>query len=208
MSLTEKDIELVLRKIIARPDLHARWLNTLSFLEHVGSRKILKTQSGSRTDEKTLRHAAEEAGHAYHFKKMISQVTPDASLNYSYDSMLCGYAAYRYFQGLDSRAKKSVTGVASDEKARICYLYVTTMVEERAGWIYPIYDRCLRDMGTGLNLARVIAEEERHLDEMHQAISVLKSAQLEEFRRFESESFARFFEILRHEVENATEVKA
>jgi len=37
-------LEGLISQIVADPALHARWLNTFSYLEYVGFRKILKSQ--------------------------------------------------------------------------------------------------------------------------------------------------------------------
>ena len=165
-------MENTLEVIIENEDLHRRWLNTLSYLEHIGSRKIIKTQSSAHTDENTLRHAAEEARHAYLFKKMIEKIGTGTE-NYASDSLLCGFSANRYFQSLDSLVKKKIkTGNGS---SRICYLYVTALIEERAGWLYPLYQKVLKKMNSPIDLASIIIEEERHLLEMHDGINELDS---------------------------------
>ena len=37
-------LEGLISQIVADPALHARWLNTFSYLEYVGFRKIVKSQ--------------------------------------------------------------------------------------------------------------------------------------------------------------------
>ncbi len=37
-------LEALVDRIVADPALHARWLNTFSYLEYVGFRKIVKSQ--------------------------------------------------------------------------------------------------------------------------------------------------------------------
>src|SRR5690606_38165197 len=50
----------LLARIVPDAALHARLLNTLSLLEHLGSRKIIATQQSPAIDQPTLRHVAEE----------------------------------------------------------------------------------------------------------------------------------------------------
>ena len=60
-------MELVtfLRQVMSCDQTHAKWLNTLAYLEHIGSRKIIKSQNSLRLDLHMLQHIAEEARHAF-----------------------------------------------------------------------------------------------------------------------------------------------
>ena len=44
--------------IIAAPELHAKWLNTLSYLENCGARKIAACEHPTLVKEEMLKHAA------------------------------------------------------------------------------------------------------------------------------------------------------
>lgn len=198
-------IEEILDKIISKPDLHARWLNTLSFLEHVGTRKIHKTQSRPDMTDLIIQHASEEARHAHFFKRMADRIDPKNVKDYRFSSMLCGYAAYRYFQGLDSMVEKKVWRQRQTKKADpfLCYLYVTTLVEERAGWLYPIYEKRLREMKSDITLASVIQEEERHLADMYRTMGEVEPTweeTMKEFRDEEEKLYQKFFMKLVSEV--------
>ena len=192
-SAIDNEIEKALDFIIDHHDLHMRWLNTLSYLEHIGSRKILKTQSSEYTDQNTLRHAAEEARHAYIFKKMTEKLK-NGSSDYTKESMLCGYSANRYFQSLDAMVLKKL----KNEKnyTRLCYLYVTTLVEERAGWLYPLYQKCLEKKKSAVDISGIIKEEERHLEEMHDGIKMMDKSILDEFRLEEEKFFKKYLNSL------------
>lgn len=186
-------IEETLETIIESPELHAKWLNTLSFLEHIGSRKILKTQSSDKTSPEILRHAAEEARHAYIFKKMIDK-TGLKSEDYSISSMLCGGAANRYFQGLDGMVKRTLKEKSISKD--MCYYYVTALIEERAGWLYPVYQKCLEKKKSPVDISNIIKEEERHLDEMHTELSGIDPSVMKEFRKKEESLFQTYYEKL------------
>lgn len=55
--------ELIIQ-IISTPEIHAKWLNTLSMMENVGARKISKFEDPELTTDTILKHASEEARHA------------------------------------------------------------------------------------------------------------------------------------------------
>jgi hypothetical protein len=194
------NIEELLDRIIADSTLHARWLNTLSFLEHVGTRKIHKTQSHPQMTDLILKHASEEARHAHFFKKMAESIGGGVVENYNYTSMLGGYPAYRYFQSLDSMVEKKIQSEENTNKPSpfLCYLYVTTLIEERAGWLYPIYDKRLQSAKSQITLASVIQEEERHLTDMYDALKkadpIKWRERLDYFLSEEQKHYSRVFE--------------
>ena len=65
------DVEVgsALERIVAQPAIHARFINTLSRLEYVGARKLMKSQDSSGLDRETLQHLVEETRHAWMLKK-------------------------------------------------------------------------------------------------------------------------------------------
>lgn len=196
----DKDLEQLLSRIIASPELHSRWLNTLSLLEHMGSRKILSTQDVRDVDESLLRHASEEARHAHFFKKASSKIN-DLPDNYDSASLLAGYSGFRYFQRLDIMVQSAVEH--SVEKSRDffhrCYLYTSLIIEERAGWLYEIYGRLLKEHNAPFTLDGIIAEEEKHLTETRDKLQDLDpdfADHMNEFRDGEQRLFNTFFDNL------------
>jgi hypothetical protein len=67
---TENRLESLVDKIVADQVLHARWLNTFSYLEYVGFRKIVKSQKAEALTAAILGHACEEGRHALGLKKL------------------------------------------------------------------------------------------------------------------------------------------
>jgi hypothetical protein len=72
LSSTKQRSESILKKIVNDATTHAQFLNTVSLLEHIGSRKILITQSNQNSSEFILSHAAEEARHALFLKRKFA----------------------------------------------------------------------------------------------------------------------------------------
>ncbi|TGK27892.1 hypothetical protein EHQ12_06580 [Leptospira gomenensis] len=172
-STSKNSIRAFLQTIVTDPVLHSRWLNTISFLEHMGSRKILATQSGFGTDEMILRHASEEARHAHFFKRMSERVSPGSCPDYKPEHLHCGFPAFLYFQRLDGMVHKNLkedvqTGA---KRSYLSYLYVTHLIEERADFLYAEYDRVLETNGIPVRLQSILKEEESHLSEMKNALS-------------------------------------
>src|SRR5579863_4921348 len=79
-----------LSSVCAAPEAHARFLNTLSLLEHIGSRKIMLTRAIAG-DGRILKHLAEETRHAWFFKRAAERLAGRA-LDYAAQSTLAGTA--------------------------------------------------------------------------------------------------------------------
>lgn len=157
------DLVLRTRSLLARvasdSARQARLLNTLSLLEHIGSHKIMATQHAADIDQPTLKHLAEEAGHAY-FMKRQAEKTADRPLEYVAADLLAPAAARMYFQRLESAMVRTLVRQGS---SRAVYLYMSMIVEFRALWFYGLYQHALERAGRPLSLKRVLGEERAHL---------------------------------------------
>src|ERR1700761_7439444 len=94
-------LEQLLATIVISDELHAKWLNTLSFLENCGARKIAACEHPTLVKEEMLKHAAEEFRHAHHLKRQISKVSSAPMETYSPSSILGGTATLQYLKTLD-----------------------------------------------------------------------------------------------------------
>jgi bacterioferritin (cytochrome b1) len=70
-------MQKIIEAIIRNNEIHAKWLNTLSFMENAGARKISACEDPVTVDLIQLKHAAEEHRHAYYLKKQILKLIPD-----------------------------------------------------------------------------------------------------------------------------------
>jgi hypothetical protein len=152
----------LLEGIVAEPKRHARMLNTLSLLEHLGSHKIMATQHSAAIDQATLKHVAEEAHHAF-FMKRQAEKTAERSLAYVVEDLLAPSSARMYFQRLEGA---TVRALGPRRSARAAYLYMSLIVEFRALWFYGLYEQALKRARHALSLKRVLGEEQAHLGDM------------------------------------------
>lgn len=67
--------ETLLKCIVSSSAMHSKWINTLSFLENCGAKKIAASEHPTQVKKEVLKHAAEEFLHAFYLKKQISRVT-------------------------------------------------------------------------------------------------------------------------------------
>lgn len=193
-------VEAMLERYVALGAPHARLLNTLSMLEHIGSRKIMATQSGRELEQPTLKHLAEETRHAFFFKRHAERVAR-RSLDYSAEVLAAPAAARMYFQRLDASTAKALGRTAN---RRAAYLCMSMVVEFRAVWLYRIYHAVLERSRSPLSLKGVLAEEEGHLEEMAGALVAIgasDAALIERLCRAEQRLFERLLIALERSVE-------
>jgi len=167
-------MKAILEQIVADAILHAKWLNTLSFMENAGARKISACEDPLNTDLIQLKHAAEEHRHAYYLKKQIGKLGIEGFEFYNESSLIGGKASVQYLHRLDvktSRYLKEQFNLTGQELRYAAYLFVTYAIEVRADELYPIYQEVLTSVGSKVIVKSIILEEEGHLEEM---ISQLK----------------------------------
>ncbi len=170
-------IKQLLTTIVASHDLHAKWLNTLSYLENCGARKIAACEHPTLVKEEMLKHAAEEFRHAHHLKRQIGKVSSNFMNNYSLALMLGSTATLHYLNALDLKASRYLraVGLSKNGMTEAAYLLVTYAIELRASELYLIYDEVLRKVGSRVSVKSILLEEKEHLNEMKEGLHQLDS---------------------------------
>ena len=192
-------VRTLLDDLCATPDRHARFLNTLSMMEHIGSQKIMVTQSGGAIDRPTLKHLAEESRHAFFFKREAEKAA-GRPLAYGAGELMAPASARMYFQRLESRVARSF---GKDVPAQVVYLYMSMIIEFRAVWGYRLYQDALARAGHALSLKSLLAEEAGHLSDMAErlaALGCLSAARVTAFCDSERRLFERLVKALRRAV--------
>jgi hypothetical protein len=161
-SLQER-FNLLVSHVVADAQLHARWINTFSFLEYVGFRKIVKSQQAETLTAAVLAHAMEEGRHAMSLKKLALKIGGPAYNTYAPHVLLCGSEAEDYFQTLDHSCDQALQELGDETRAALVYLYVTWLIEIRALDVYSRYRKALDATLGAQALDGLLAEEEQHL---------------------------------------------
>ncbi|SIT23279.1 hypothetical protein SAMN05421786_111103 [Chryseobacterium ureilyticum] len=159
----------LLKKIVQDGGTHAKWLNTLSFMENAGARKISKCEHPILVSQIQLKHAAEEHRHAYYLKKQISKIDPELCKTYEDKELLASIATRQYLHSLDIKACRYLQDVFQLNKEDLkyaAYLFVTYAIEVRADELYPVYQQVLTEESSRIMVKSIILEEEGHLEEM------------------------------------------
>ncbi|WP_343658456.1 hypothetical protein [Chryseobacterium sp.] len=159
----------LLKKIVQEGSTHAKWLNTLSFMENAGARKISKCEHPTLVSQIQLKHAAEEHRHAYYLKKQIGKINPELCKTYESTELLAPIATSQYLHSLDIKACRYLQKAFNLDKVDIkyaAYLFVTYAIEVRADELYPVYQQALTEASSKIMVKSIILEEEGHLEEM------------------------------------------
>jgi hypothetical protein len=159
----------ILEIIVSDIVLHSKWLNTLSFMENAGARKISASEHTEEVTFLILKHAAEEHRHAYYLKKQLAKLGENLCKTYSNNELLVPNHTRYYLNTLDVKVcrylKKHFKLSGSDLKFA-AYLFVTYAIEVRADELYPLYQDVLSAKESKVTVKSIILEEEGHLEEM------------------------------------------
>ena len=184
--LMNTELRFVLEGITSCRGLHGRWLNTLSFLEYIGTRKILKSLPARILEETLLSHVTEEAFHSLFFKKLARKVTLH-NCSFKKEELLAPKECEGYFQNLDRKAESLSNG----DKI-LNYLYTTWIVETRAVKVYSLYNEILTEKQFSFTLNSILKDEEKHLNQVKNLIQERDSQyeiHFQELAAFEEREF-------------------
>ncbi len=182
------DWKQILIELVKEPQQHARFLNTISLMEYMGARKIMKSQKESVIDREVLAHMTEEIRHAQIFKKMALKLSEGHLKTYDDEYLLAGAAGRAYIQSVD----QSVAAALNGEDSHYNYLLSTLLIEERANTVYPFYADLMEPLGFASYIKTILREEEHHLEQIQtelQKNEKLTSQKLAALRMIEQKAF-------------------
>lgn len=173
----EKEIQELIHPLVKHPFLHGLWLNTLSYLENCGARKIASCEHPTAVKEEMLKHASEEFRHAFYLKKQLARIDQHHE-DYRRSYLLGGWAAYHYLNALDLATSRylRLLGMNLLKIKQLAYLLVTYAIELRAGELYPLYQAILKQYQSKIQVQSILLEEKEHLQEMEDELSQIAGA--------------------------------
>lgn len=202
----------LLPTIVEQPAIHAKFLNTLSRLEYVGVRKMLKVRHVDSLDLTGLQHILEEAVHAVRLKKFAHSLGCGNVDSFGEECTLAGAAAERYFQSVDQSVATLLAESGALSKCELkdqreaAYLLTSAAIEVRAHCLYPLYQQVLRAHNSKVSVASILNDEQEHLAEMAERLpGALPEwrAQLAEVLRAEEPAFAQLVQTWQRAVDDA-----
>jgi hypothetical protein len=162
-------LQKLLSQIISNDTSHAQFLNTLSYMENAGARKISASEHSETVSLMILKHAAEEHRHAYYLKKQLDRIVPGICATYAREALIAPAESCSYLNMLDvftSRYLKQEMGITGTDLRFAAYLFVTYAIELRADGLYPLYQLELSHVQHKVTVKSIILEEAGHLEEM------------------------------------------
>jgi hypothetical protein len=208
---TQNRLESLVDRIVADFALHARWLNTFSYLEYVGFRKIVKSQRAEILTAAILGHACEEGRHALGLKKLAIKLGGAQFDSYAPEALLCGEEAEAYFQNLDKACDEAFAGRSEAERGKLVYCYVTWLVERRALDVYQTYKRALGESEIASKLGGLLAEETKHLADVEAVLHAGDPefpTRLKDFQAVEAALYQKFIGALSRELARIATIAA
>lgn len=163
------ELASVLENIVNDNLLHSKWLNTLSYMENAGAKKISASEHKEEVTLLILKHAAEEHRHAYYLKKQLAKLDENICKTYSNAELLAPNHTKYYLNNLDvkvCRYLKQHFNLSGYDLKFAAYLFVTYAIEVRADELYPVYQDILTAKQSRVTVKSIILEEEGHLEEM------------------------------------------
>lgn len=178
ISFKEK-ISCICNHVIKVATFHGKWINTLSYLENCGARKIASCEDPTAVKEEMLKHAAEEFRHAFYLKKQLKRINQDYE-DYCKKYLLGGWAALHYLNLLDVKSSQYFRSInmSMDAIKRHAYCFVTYAIELRAEELYPIYNKALKMHQSKIQVQSILLEEKEHLQEMQMKIASINNASI------------------------------
>lgn len=167
----------ILTAYIAAPRLHAKWLNTLSYLENCGARKIARREHPQEVSKEILKHASEEFRHAFYLKQQIGTKLGIFLPSYQKEMLVGSHETLCYLNRLEISIcrllKKEIPNICTEELRKYSYQLVTYAIELRASELYPIYQELLIEAGSPISVRSILLEEKEHLKEMEEGLEKL-----------------------------------
>ena len=199
-------LDTLLSDIVKDTILHAKWLNTLSFMENAGARKISAAEHKEEVTLLILKHAAEEHRHAYYLKKQLAKLDASLCKTYKNAELLVPNHTRFYLNTLDvkvCRYLKEHFNLSGSELKFAAYLFVTYAIEVRADELYPIYQNVLTANDSKVTVKSIILEEEGHLEEMINQLNEFSldwEKHAQEVVKIEDEMFVKWMNSLQKEL--------
>lgn len=187
-------------QFIKIPEMHYLWLKSLSYLEYIGYRKMIKSLPQPITSNPVFQHLSDEIRHSFVFQKLSEKLSESITVLPSFESPLIAVAE-TYFQGLDAKIEEWVVANFSSKQPEYCYMLTSYVIERRALEVYPFYHAQLEEGTAKSMVLQVIKDEREHLDSLEtrfEKIPQLKKIKDAEIWALENILFNQYIEALTH----------
>lgn len=166
--------------LMDRPAEHARFLNTLAYMELCGAQQIARALRVLPATTSVLEHANEEFRHAYFLRKLAQKLSANLLEQFTSDSVFSMRASRNYVVLLQRRIALLLEHLRLTtllDKTFALYCLTTFAIEQRALPFYRAYDTMLMTHGVAISLKSIISEEASHLAQMHAHLQTMSMPQ-------------------------------
>ncbi len=159
---TSSSLTPFLDDIFSSAPRHYHWLKSLSYLEFIGYRKMVKAVPFSEVNHGVYHHLSDEIQHSFMFRELAEKISEGSSLSPESLSSITRIAE-AYFQTVDEKTDQIVRETLGVENPYLCYLGVSYLVEKRAMKVYPSYFGKASNSSLKHVVQKVIKDESEHL---------------------------------------------
>lgn len=183
---------------------HYLWLRSLSYLEYIGYRKMVKALGYDEVNRGVFHHLSDEIRHSFMLRELAEKKIQDTALSieFSDELQLC---AENYFQNLDQFIDDTVEEFQGEPNSFLCYLLVSYIIEKRAMKVYPQYLEYLSELDDKHIIQKIINDEKEHLHYLEKKLQLMPTNSLPAFQdiiTFEQVHFVNYLENLSEQFES------
>ncbi|MCB1215510.1 MAG: long-chain fatty aldehyde decarbonylase, partial [Deltaproteobacteria bacterium] len=155
-----------LQEVSQNPLHQYLWLRSLSYLEYIGYRKMVKTL-GSELNSQSYQHLNDEIHHSYMLKEIAEKLRPEERVDFSEHLV---QLAENYFQNIDQATENWLIEKLGEKNPFLCYLLVSYLIEKRAMQLYPQYLAIANTKSLKYILQKILKDEKEHLDYLEEVL--------------------------------------
>lgn len=187
-----------IRKFMEFPEMHYLWQKSLSYLEYIGYRKMMKSLPQPIETNQAFQHISDEIRHSFLFQKLADKSLESLDYAPKFGNVLIGMAE-DYFQALDAKIDDWVEKNFTSKNTEYCYILTSYVIEKRAMEVYPFYQAQLLEDPARHVVTQIIKDEKDHLASLEDkmfSIPKLKKIMDSEVWSYEEEIFQNYMDRL------------
>ncbi len=160
-----------LDQITQNPSQHHLWLRSLSYLEYIGYRKMVKSVPYTQVNTGVYHHLSDEIQHSFMLREIADKQFGNTVAMEKVTSLV--EIAEHYFQGLDSQIDDWIQSKLGQKDPYASYVWVSYTIEKRAMKVYPQYLAKLSEAPIKIAIQKIIKDEAEHLSYLEEILEKL-----------------------------------
>lgn len=148
------------------------WIRSLSYLEYIGYRKMVKALGYGGMGQDVYHHLTDEIRHSYMLKELAGRIFDGKFQHVPFEKDLVALAE-SYFHDVDEAVHQWVLASSGEERPFLCYLLTSYVIERRAMTVYPSYFTHTQEADAKIILQKIIKDEREHLSYLENCLASL-----------------------------------